>query len=322
MSRRLEPRSPFWQLSAHRRTIILLVLTAFALYILLPLVSGRRKGGLSELAVADWRWLIAAFFASFATYACAALIYLLLAKHPLRYNRTVLAQLAATFVNRIIPAGIGTVSVSYDYLRKQDHTRLEAGVVVGANAVTGLTGHILILLATVLLSRRAVSGLAFPDWHLSAWLWLLPVALIGAAAGVMQTRQLRSKVTKGIRSVVQNVKAYRQSPWHLVGALACSILMTMLYALTLWFCAQAVGSSLSLSQIFIVLTIGVAGATVIPTPGGLGAAEATLAGGLMLYGVEGANAVAIALLYRLFTYWLAFVIGFFAFLYSQRRHYL
>jgi undecaprenyl-diphosphatase len=72
--------------------------------------------------------------------------------------------------------------------------------------------------------------------------------------------------------------------------------------------------------VFIIFSIGVLAGTVTPTPGGVVGAEAGLAAALVAYGVPAASAIAIALLYRLVTYWLPMVPGFVVFLAIRKKY--
>jgi len=56
--------------------------------------------------------------------------------------------------------------------------------------------------------------------------------------------------------------------------------------------------------------------------GGLGGAEAGLTAGFVAYGLTSNRALAVTLLYRLLTYWLALVIGALAFSVARRLRYL
>lgn len=60
----------------------------------------------------------------------------------------------------------------------------------------------------------------------------------------------------------------------------------------------------------------------MPTPGGLAGVEAGLVGGFMAYGVTATAAIAIALAFRLVTYWLPIVPGAIALYVSRRQRYI
>ena len=64
-----------------------------------------------------------------------------------------------------------------------------------------------------------------------------------------------------------------------------------------------------LSAIALVLPL----AACAPTPGGLGAVEAALAAGLTAGGLDAGLAVSAVLLYRLVTFWLPTIPGYWAF---------
>jgi uncharacterized protein (TIRG00374 family) len=86
--------------------------------------------------------------------------------------------------------------------------------------------------------------------------------------------------------------------------------------------ALALGATLSLIQVIVVFTVGVAAASVTPTPGGIGGAEAGLAAALTGTGMTADLAISIALLYRLITYWLPIIPGFICFQYSVKKEYI
>ena len=62
----------------------------------------------------------------------------------------------------------------------------------------------------------------------------------------------------------------------------------------------------------IVTMVGGTLASAAPTPGGVGAVEAALIGGLAAFGVPAATAVPAVLLYRVITCWLPLFVGWLA----------
>ena len=93
--------------------------------------------------------------------------------------------------------------------------------------------------------------------------------------------------------------------------------MVVLYA-----SARAFGVDLSLVQVLVVFTFGLAIATISPTPGGIGGAEAGLVAALTATGVGANQALTIALTYRLLTYWLPILPGLIAFRFAADREYI
>jgi uncharacterized protein (TIRG00374 family) len=121
---------------------------------------------------------------------------------------------------------------------------------------------------------------------------------------------------------VRQLLDYRTQPWRVLGALLCSIMLTTIYVAVLFVCALSLGVHITWWHVFIIFTVGIAAGTATPTPGGLVGAEAGLVAGFVAYGQPAAVALAIALLYRLLTYWAPMVPGFVVFTIVRKRYFL
>ncbi|MBI2908850.1 MAG: flippase-like domain-containing protein [Chloroflexi bacterium] len=99
-----------------------------------------------------------------------------------------------------------------------------------------------------------------------------------------------------------------------------TIVIWLVEAGRLYFVTQSLGVSIALSLIlFVALAHSII--TVIPfTPGGLGLAEAGIIGLLMISNITKQDAVSIAILDRVISYWSIVVVGFIVFLASRRRY--
>ena len=91
-----------------------------------------------------------------------------------------------------------------------------------------------------------------------------------------------------------------------------NLLVQLLFALSLGAVLRAFGVTIPLSTLIVVNISSSAIAGLIPAPGGLGVAEATLAGALTAAGVPSAIAVAATLTQRLITTWIPPLPGWFA----------
>jgi uncharacterized protein (TIRG00374 family) len=80
-------------------------------------------------------------------------------------------------------------------------------------------------------------------------------------------------------------------------------------ALALWTSVQAFNGDVSFVAVTVVTMVGGTLASAAPTPGGVGAVEAALIGGLAAFGVPAAVAVPSVLLYRVLTCWLPLFVG-------------
>ena len=302
-----------------RRALLNLGIFLIFLYVLLPQV-GRFHDSWALLGHVQGGWVILALGFTVMTYVLAGSIYWLLAKRHVRFSRTVVVQCASMFANRLVPAGIGAIGVNYEYLRRNKHTKPQAAAVVAANNTMGFFGHMLLLATVFVFVRPKLTAIRLPHIVNSTW-WLI-AAVVVLAVGLLWARQLSRSLLRTIRQVGRNLAGYRTHPLKALLALGCSILLTTCYALCLFASAHALGIALTASQALLVLTIGVAGGTATPTPGGLGGAEAGLVAGLLVFGVHSADALAVALLYRLFTYWLALAGGSGAFWFAERVRFI
>lgn len=306
------------QVRLSRRNAVSLVLFLVLLYVLLPQL-GKFRTSVSVARHARLEWILIGLGLTVATYLVAAAIYWLLAKRRLRYRRTLIVQVAGAFANRLLPAGVGAISVNYEYLRKNKHSRPQAAAVVAANNSLGFVGHMLLLGGVLVITQAPFQQLTLPAIKSGAY-WLI-TGLIIVVLIVFWFKKLRHWLWKMIRGTVQNLIGYRTHPLKVLAALLLSMVLTGLYAFCLLACMQAIGVELDFSRALIVLTFGVAVGTVAPTPGGLVGAEAGLMAGLLAYGLSIADSLAITLLYRLLTYWLALLVGSAAFSLASGKGY-
>ncbi len=99
------------------------------------------------------------------------------------------------------------------------------------------------------------------------------------------------------------------TPTQIVGGLTLSAVARFADGLVVLFAAQMLGVELELPEaVFILAASGLTGGISF-LPAGLGAVETTMAGLLVLVGAAWSNAVAIALVARLFTLWLWVALG-------------
>jgi glycosyltransferase 2 family protein len=101
--------------------------------------------------------------------------------------------------------------------------------------------------------------------------------------------------------------------------LAGSAGVTLGYILALVATVAAFGGGLTFPEVGAAYLVAAALGSVAPTPGGLGAFEAALVAALTGYGMPNGRAVAAALTFRFFTFWLPILPGWVLFHQMQRR---
>ena len=111
-----------------------------------------------------------------------------------------------------------------------------------------------------------------------------------------------------------------EKPAKLTEGVGGALMLTFAYIFCLDVCLRAVGTHANFFAIAVVYLTGSAIGSIVPTPGGLGAIEVALSGGLTTIAhVPGAYALSAVLLYRLITFWLPIPIGWLSLNYLQHR---
>ena len=101
-----------------------------------------------------------------------------------------------------------------------------------------------------------------------------------------------------------------------------SAIVTMSYATALYISVLAFGGGIGFAAVVALYLTGGAVASAAPTPGGLGAVEAVLIAGLVGLGLDNEVAVPAVFLFRLATFWLPTIPGWFAFHSLTKREFL
>jgi uncharacterized protein (TIRG00374 family) len=288
-----------------------------ALYVVIPQIGSFRSSWeqLSHLQIV---WAIMAIGLTCYSYLAAAGTYYYLAFKPLKYAQLVLIEVAAMFINRLLPAGIGALSTNYSYLRRRGHSQAQSATMIAANNLIGIMGHLLVIVIALVSAAGQIKFHHFwQSWSLEHL--TIVAILLSAGLGLVWWKFGRHRLRQAVLSLRQPLITYRKHPLKLLGALLTSISLTVGNVLCLAACAYALSVHLPFVAVLLIFSLGVGAGTVTPTPGGLGGFEAGLFAGFVAYGVASPTALALALLYRLISYWLPLVLGALAFLVAQRQ---
>ncbi|HEY1324604.1 MAG TPA: lysylphosphatidylglycerol synthase transmembrane domain-containing protein [Streptosporangiaceae bacterium] len=289
------------------RTLLTLVASVAAIYLLAGELARASPG--SVLRSADWRWGIAALALSAVSYVGAALSLSGFVAERLNFLRTLLVQLAGSFVTLVTPAAVGGAALNVRYLQRRKIPSAVAVASVGVSQVMAFALHILLLIVfAAVAGTGAKSPITPPTWAYFVLAGL--VALAGAVLAVPAGRRMvRARLSPTFRQVLPQLLEVAQHPRKLAEGIGGALLLSLAYILCLAACVAAFGTSVPFAKIGFVYLTGSAIGSIIPTPGGLGAVEAALTAGLTTAGVPGAVAVSAVLLFRLVTFWLPVPLG-------------
>jgi uncharacterized membrane protein YbhN (UPF0104 family)/tRNA A-37 threonylcarbamoyl transferase component Bud32 len=291
------------------RTVLTLVASIIAAYVVVGEFSRVSFGKI--LRESDWRWMIAALALSALTYLGAAWSLSGFVLEKLSLRRTLLAQLAGSFVTLATPAAVGGVAVNLRYLNKADVEPADAAASVGVSQVFAFALHVTLLIIFAALAgteHHTGHSLKPPDWAYIAVGVLVACALLVLAfpAG----RRLASKrIGPALGQVIPRLLDIAQKPAKLAEGIGGAFLVTAAYILCLAASVEAVGGHVSLVSVAVVYLTGSAVGSAVPTPGGLGAVEAALTTTLTAAGLAGATAFSAVILFRLVTFFLPVPFG-------------
>lgn len=269
---------------------------------------------------ARWEWLAAAVAASSVSYVAAAVALIGGANRALALLPTAGAQLAASFANRITPAGLGALAINARYLMRQGLDRSAALTAVALTSAVGVVVHVTALVITVPLVADEAGVFEGLGAFLPSVAVLAVVAVAMAVVGLVLLSPVgKRRLLPPLRQAMGELAATVRRPRQAAALLAGSAGVTLSYITALAAAALAFGLDLSFLQVAAVFLAGQALAAAAPTPGGLGAAEAALTAGFVALGASTAPALAAVLSFRLVTFWLPIGPGALAIRWLRRR---
>jgi glycosyltransferase 2 family protein len=298
------------------RSLVTLVATIVAAYIVIGQFA--RVNLAKTLESADIRWMVAALGLSVLTYAGAAWSLSGFVPVKLNFARTVLVQLAGSFVTLVTPAAVGGAALNIRYLQRRKVPPPVAAASVGVSQVVALVLHLMLLVVFVAITGARTHALRPPTWAYFVLAGLVAVVL-GVLAIPAGRRLLRARLAPALGQVLPRLLEVLQQPRKLAQGIGGALLLTACYILCLTASVLAFGGSIAVTSAAVVYLTGSALGSAIPTPGGLGAVEAALSAGLTATGLPGATAVSAVLLFRTVTFWLPVPVGWAAFSYLQRQ---
>ncbi|RMI36137.1 UPF0104 family protein [Streptomyces triticirhizae] len=316
----IRPQAPIEPARIERirpRTLVSLIAAVFAGYFLISQLINPEFQRVWEDA--NWGWVIVAAGFSALTYFAAATSLLGFVPEKVNYPRTVMAQVAGSFVKLVAPAAIGGAALNARFLQRQGLRPGHAVASVGASQLFGLGSHVLLLLTFGYLTGTEHTPNLSPSRTVIAGLLTVAVAALIVTAVPTLRKAILERVRSLFAGVVPRMLDVVQRPKKLVAGIGGMLLMTLAFVMCLDASLRAFGWELSYPTIAVVFLAGNALGSAAPTPGGIGAIEFTLSAGLSAFGVPPQVALGAVLLFRLMTFWLPVLPGWLAFTQLTRK---
>jgi uncharacterized membrane protein YbhN (UPF0104 family) len=293
-----------------RNQVIQLVLLVALVYVAYPFIS-TVPAFFSELRTANYWWALLGLAVSALTYVGAAAALWACADGMVSFKNLTIMQVANTFAATTTPAGVGGLALSTRFLQKGGLGALRATAAVALQQTVQVITHVALLIFFSFAAGASADLSHFvPSPTLLYLIGGLLLGLVGAFLFVPTLRRwLATAVRPRLKEVLRDLAELAREPKRLaIIVLGCAA-TTLGMALALWASIEAFGGTTSFVTVTVVTMVGGTLASAAPTPGGVGAVEAALIGGLAAFGLPTAIAVPSVLLYRILTCWLPVFIG-------------
>jgi len=306
------------------RDLLLTALLGVAAYLLITQLAKIGFGTIAhELRQAQIAWIVVGLIVAQLTFVAGGVSFRGAVPTPLPLLPCVVLQSAIKFINLTVPSSAGRIGINVRFLQRTGAPTPQAfaaGAIDDVSEKIVEIGLVLLTLPFVHIAVKAndLKG-GVPSGRLIVAV-LIVLALIVLA--LLLVPAIRAKVLPPIRTAFSGLWAVardRQKRLELFGG---QLGVEVFYALTLGAACLAYGVHLSFAQLVLVNTAASAFSSLIPSPGGVGTAEASLTAGLVAMGVDNATAFAIAFTHRLCTYYLPPIWGYFSLRWLQQKAYV
>ena len=300
------------------KNILLASASVVALYVLVPQFSQISIKDL--ITTAEWKWAIVALVGSALTYFASTALLLSFISVPINWFRTLQAQLAASFATLVTPPTLGSVAVNMRFLSRAGVSSPAAATAVGVSQVVIFFIHLSLLFVFGVVAGTQ-TDFSFRPPRITLVVFVIIFALIILSFSITKIRNWIFTKTRPIFSQVGPTLAIiAQQPQRLFMSILASISLNISYIVSFYAALNAFGSDISFATAAFVYLAGSTIGQAAPTPGGIGAVEAALIAGLTASGIPSGTALSGVLLYRVATFWLPVLPGWYAFANLQSKN--
>jgi uncharacterized membrane protein YbhN (UPF0104 family)/tRNA A-37 threonylcarbamoyl transferase component Bud32 len=306
------------------KDLLLTTALVFGAYLLISKLASIGFGTIAhELRQADIAWVVVALLLAQTTFVPSGISIRGAVMTPLPLLPCVVLQSAIKFINLTVPSSAGRIGMNLRFLQRLGAPLPEA---VAAGAVDDASEKLVAAALFLLVLPFVHVNLQTSQFHgVGPNSRLLLVLVAGLAVGlalVLATPRFRAKVVPPLRQALTGlgeVARNREKRMELFGG---NIGSELLYAIALGATCLAYGVHLNIGELVLVNTAASVLSSLIPVPGGIGAAEASLSAGLIALGVDQSTAFAIAITQRLCTFYLPPIWGYFSLRWLTHKGYV
>ena len=306
------------------RNLLMAGLLIFAAYAFIPMIAGIDFAAVWDvLQNADWSWIIAALFVGHAVFIPEATGMMFAAGQSLPLWPLTTLQVSVKFIGLAIPSAAGRITMNAAFLYKYG---ISAAQSITQGAIDGISGFV--VEAIILVFGFIATDLSLDidmDTDDVAWgfvLLIIVLIAVGVGVTIYRVRRLHDLVIPILKEAWTALAGVLKRPSMALGLLGSNLVARLILALTLWLVLQGINTPLSFGTCLIAVVATNLLAGLVPIPGGIGVAETFMTGILVLAGLDEATAFAATITYRVITFYLPAVEGFFAMRWLESNGYL
>jgi glycosyltransferase 2 family protein len=274
-----------------------------------------------ELRDAEPAWVIVALILAQSTFLASGISVRGAVRVPLALLPCVVLQSAIKFINLTVPSSAGRIGMNLRFLQRMGVPRAQALAAGAVDDVSETMTQVALFVVALPFVGASVDTSQFqaPDTRLLVG---IAVALVVSVVAVVAVPKLHDKVLPAVKSALSGVWTVARDRHKRIELFGGNVLSELTYAIALGATCLAYGVHLNLAQLVFVNTSAAVLSSVIPSPGGVGPAEAATAAGLIAMGVDESTAFAVAITQRLCTFYLPPIWGYFSLRWLGRHGYV
>lgn len=222
------------------------------------------------------------------------------------------SQAASGFTAVSMPAGVGPAFVNMQLLKKNGYNSTQATAITSAVwLIQALITTIVLLVIGIFTGKNVLSGM-IPTHMLITVIGIITLLICTLMAIPKARKIIRKHYLPILSDYSRQIKELVSHPLQLIGGSFGAIVLVSCIGLGYWVALLAFGYYANPWETILLFILANTAGSAIPTPGGLGAVEASLTFAFTSVGVPPTIALSATLLYRLMFYWLRIPIGAFA----------
>lgn len=221
-----------------------------------------------------------------------------------------------------MPAGVGPAIVNMRLLRNTGYTSTQATAITSAVWLVQAMMTASVIFFIGIFTGHNVLSRTIPTHMLITVVGIVTLA----ACAAMAIKPVRKLVTKRylplLFSYIQQIRELLTHPYRMILGMIGGLIVPIVTGLGYWLALLAFNCQSNPMAIILIFLLANTAGSAVPTPGGLGAVEATLTVAFTSVGIPPTIALSATLLYRLMFYWARIPLGALAMRHLVKQHLL